>query len=151
MQYWILRAGWADGFDLPGDFAHHPTAIRVTIQAAKERWPDRRLVALFEPRSNTTVTKRFQPEITQALAGADEVILGPIHRPEKTPAEERLDRAVVCDDLAQLGIPGMYSDHVEEILEHVIKSDRGGCVFLILSNGAFGGLFARLKEELGER
>ena len=73
------------GVSVYDDFAHHPTAIRVTIQAAKERWPDRRLVALFEPRSNTTVTNRFQPEITQALAGADEVILGPIHRAERTP------------------------------------------------------------------
>ena len=88
------------------DFAHHPTAIRVTIQAAKERWPDRRLVALFEPRSNTTVTNRFQPEITQALAGADEVILGPIHRAEKTPEKDRLDREEVCADLARDGKTG---------------------------------------------
>jgi len=49
-----------------------------------------------------------------------------------------------------MGKPGMYSDEVEEIVEHVTQSDRGGNVFLILSNGAFGGLFARLKEELGE-
>jgi UDP-N-acetylmuramate: L-alanyl-gamma-D-glutamyl-meso-diaminopimelate ligase len=132
------------------DFAHHPTAIRVTIQAAKERWPDRRLVALFEPRSNTTVTNRFQAEITEALAGAEEVILGPIHRPEKTPENERLDRKGICGDLAGAGITGMYSDDIEEIVEHVIRSDHGGKVFLILSNGAFGGLFGRLKEKLGE-
>jgi UDP-N-acetylmuramate: L-alanyl-gamma-D-glutamyl-meso-diaminopimelate ligase len=131
------------------DFAHHPTAIRVTIQAARERWPDRRLIALFEPRSNTTVTNRFQPEITQALAGADEVILGPIHRAERTPEKDRLDRKGVCADLAQIGIPGMYSDEVEEIVEHVTRSHHGGNVFLVMSNGAFGGLFPRLKEELG--
>ncbi len=130
------------------DFAHHPTAIRVTIQAARERWPDRRLVALFEPRSNTTVTNRFQPEITQALAEADEVIIGPIHRAERTPEKDRLDREAACADLAQMGKPGMYSDDVEEIVEHVTRSNHGGKVFLILSNGAFGGLFARLKEEL---
>jgi UDP-N-acetylmuramate: L-alanyl-gamma-D-glutamyl-meso-diaminopimelate ligase len=140
----------SDGDLFVSDFAHHPTAIRVTIQAAKERWPDRRLVALFEPRSNTTVTKRFQPEITQALAGADEVILGPIHRPEKTPEKDRLDRGGICRDLAELGIPGMYSDDVEDLVEHVVRSERGGNVFLILSNGAFGGLFARLREELEE-
>ena len=132
------------------DFAHHPTAIRVTIQAAKERWPDRRLVALFEPRSNTTVTNRFQPEITQALAGADEVILGPIHRAERTPEKDRLDREAVCRELARMGIPGLYTDDVEEIVEHVTRSDLGGNVFLVLSNGAFGGLFARLKHELEE-
>ena len=81
---------------------------------------------------------------------ADEVILGPIHRADRTPEKDRLDRGEVCDDLAQLGKPGMYSDDVEEIVEQVIRSDHGGNLFLILSNGAFGGLFARLKEELGE-
>ena len=60
------------------------------------------------------------------------------------------DRDGVCGDLAKMGIPGMYSDDVEEIVEHVTRSDHGGNVFLVLSNGAFGGLFARLKEELGE-
>ncbi len=132
------------------DFAHHPTAVRVTIQAAKERWPDRRLVVLFEPRSNTTVTNRFQPELTEALAEADEVMIGPIHRAEKTPEKDRLDRDKACNDLAQLGIPGMYSDDVETIVDHVVRSDPGGNLFLVLSNGAFGGLFARLKEELPE-
>ena len=132
------------------DFAHHPTAIRVTIQAAKERWPDRRLVALFEPRSNTTVTNRFQVEITDALAGADEVVIGPIHRPEKTPEEERLHRGGICRDLEKRGVPGMFSDEIDEIVERVATIERGGKVFLILSNGAFGGLFARLTEELGE-
>ena len=131
------------------DFAHHPTAIRATIQAAKERWPDRRLVALFEPRSNTTVTRRFQPEITQALAGADEAIIGPIHRAERTPPDERLDREKVCRDLAQKGSSAMFTDDVEEIVAQVIRNCHGGQVFLILSNGAFGGLFARLAEELG--
>ena len=131
------------------DFAHHPTAIRVTIEAAKERWPDRELVALFEPRSNTTVTNRFQSEITEALAGADEIIIGPIHRAERTPEEERLDRDGACRNLNEMGKPAMYTDDVEEVVEHVVQADRGGKVFLILSNGAFGGLFGRLKEELG--
>jgi UDP-N-acetylmuramate: L-alanyl-gamma-D-glutamyl-meso-diaminopimelate ligase len=130
------------------DFAHHPSAMRVTIEAARERWPDRRLVALFEPRSNTTVTNRFQPEITEALAGADEAIIGPIHRAGRTPAEERLDREEVCRHLMQIGKPGMFADDIEEIVEHVARANRGGQVFLIMSNGAFGGLFARLQEEL---
>ncbi len=100
-------------------------------------------------RSNTTVTNRFQPEITQALAGADEVIIGPIHRAERTPEGDRLDREQICSDLAELGKPGIYSDDIEEIVEQVVRSDQGGCVFLILSNGAFGGVFGRLEEELG--
>jgi UDP-N-acetylmuramate: L-alanyl-gamma-D-glutamyl-meso-diaminopimelate ligase len=95
------------------------------------------------------VTKRFQPEITQALAGADEAMIGPIHRAERTPADERLDREKICRDLEQMGIPGMFADDVEEIVERVTRFHPGGHVFLILSNGAFGGLFARLQEELG--
>ena len=64
------------------DFAHHPTAIKGTIDAAKQRWPDRSLTVLVEPRSNTMATNEHQNQLPDALKGADRVIIGPIFRAE---------------------------------------------------------------------
>ncbi len=81
-----------NGVTFVDDFAHHPTAIRETIGAARERWPQARLVVLFEPRSNTTVTRAFQGEMEASFAGADVVWLGLIYRGDRIPEAERLDR-----------------------------------------------------------
>jgi UDP-N-acetylmuramate: L-alanyl-gamma-D-glutamyl-meso-diaminopimelate ligase len=78
------------------DFGHHPTAVRETLSALRRRHPGRRLLACLEPRSNTARTRAWQAELPGALAEAEEVFIGPIHRAEKTPAAERLDLAAVC-------------------------------------------------------
>ena len=67
--------GSSAGVLVVDDFAHHPTAVRETIRAVRGRYPDRRIVAVFEPRSNTSRRKVFQREFTAALSGADEAIL----------------------------------------------------------------------------
>ncbi len=128
------------------DFAHHPTAIRETIAAARLRWPDGRIRVLFEPRSNTTVTRRFQRDLTEAFSGADDVWLGPIYRAERIPEEERLDRAAVADALRRRGLVAQFSDDVTAIVREVIATGKRGDVVLVLSNGAFGGIHARFKE-----
>ena len=78
------------------DFGHHPTAVRETLIALRRRYPGRKLLACLEPRSNTARTRAWQVELPGALAEADEVFIGPIHRAEKTLAAERLDLAAVC-------------------------------------------------------
>ncbi len=59
--------GEASGVLVVDDFAHHPTAIRVTIDAARHRWPGRRLWAVFEPRSNTMRRKVFEADLAASL------------------------------------------------------------------------------------
>ena len=81
------------------DFGHHPTAVRETLAALRRRYPGRKLLACLEPRSNTARTRAWQAELPGALAEADEVFIGPIHRAEKTPAAERLDLAAVCAEV----------------------------------------------------
>lgn len=136
----------AVGMTFIDDFAHHPTAIRETIAAARMRWPDRRLRVLFEPRSNTTVTSRFQDDLTAAFAGADEVWLGPIHRADRIPTEERLDRAALTETLRGQGIAAQYLDDVAAMAQEVLRGGKPGDIVLILSNGAFGGIHARFKS-----
>ncbi|MFP4502160.1 MAG: UDP-N-acetylmuramate--L-alanine ligase [Candidatus Hydrogenedentota bacterium] len=131
------------------DFAHHPTAIRGTIAAARARWPGRSLRVLFEPRSNTTVTNRFHAELTEALAGADEVWLGPIHRAARIPEPERLDRAQLVAALRERGVVAGYDDDVEALVAAVLEAPPRGEVVLILSNGAFGGIYAHFRDAAG--
>ncbi len=132
------------------DFAHHPTAIRETIAGARERWPGRRLRVLCEPRSNTMVTNRFQHETAQALAAADDVVIGPIHRADTIPAANRLDRAEVCRLIQAEGVPAAACDDPADIVARLHASVTPGDIILICSNGAFGGLYARLRETFAD-
>lgn len=136
----------AEGITYIDDFAHHPTAIRETIAAARDHWPDRRIRVLFEPRSNTTVTKRFQQDMTDAFVGADEVWLGPIYRAERIPEEERLDRAALAASLCKRGVPCHASNSVAEIVAEVRGTEQPGDIVLVLSNGAFGGIYRQFHE-----
>ncbi|MCC6487016.1 MAG: UDP-N-acetylmuramate:L-alanyl-gamma-D-glutamyl-meso-diaminopimelate ligase [Candidatus Hydrogenedentes bacterium] len=138
----------AKGVTFIDDFAHHPTAIRETIAAARMRWPGRRLLVLFEPRSNTTVTKRFQNEMREAFAQADAVWLGPIHRAETIPPEDRLDRDALAAALNKAGIDAHAASSVDEIVTAIVSNARPDDVVLILSNGAFGGIYAKLRAAL---
>lgn len=135
----------ANGVIFIDDFAHHPSAIRETIAAARARWPERRLWVLFEPRSNTTVTNRFQRELEEAFRGADELWLGPIHRIEKIPEAERLDREALVESLRCSGVGAHCATQVDDISEDVLARMRDGDVVLIMSNGAFGGIYDRFR------
>jgi len=73
------------------DFAHHPTAVRATIEAARGRWPKRRLWAILEPRSNSMRRKVFQESLPKALALADRVVLGGVFRAQQLGDENRMD------------------------------------------------------------
>lgn len=139
----------ANGVTFVDDFAHHPTAIRETIAAARDRWPGSRLRVLVEPRSNTMVRSHHRHDLVTALAGADEVNLGPTYRAERIPEADRLDREGVVGDLIQKGIEGRVYDDIPQLAEDVLRSAQRGDIVLILSNGAFGGIYDRFREAAG--
>jgi len=136
----------ANGVIFVDDFAHHPTAIRETIAAAKKRWPDRPLTVLFEPRSNTTVTNTFHAELVEAFALGDRVWLGPIYRSERIAEETRLDRANLVATLEERGTVAGHTDDTAEILQDLTKNLPEDAVVLILSNGAFDGIYQTIRE-----
>lgn len=136
----------ANGITFIDDFAHHPTAIRETIAAARARWPKHRLWVLFEPRSNTVVTNQFQDQIRDALAGADELWIGPLHRAESIPQDQRLDRATITQQLTNTIASAQHTDDVDHILTDVTTRAATGDVILIMSNGAFGGIYQKLRQ-----
>lgn len=128
------------------DFAHHPTAIREAIAAARLRWPDRRLLVAFEPRSNTTVTKKFQPDLVEAFSGAHALWLGPIYRSDSIPDETRLDRHALARELTAAGCDTRVSDDVDAIVDGIEGQAAEHTVVLILSNGAFGGIYGKIRS-----
>ena len=84
--------GEACGVLVVDDFAHHPTAIRETLRAARTRFTGRRVWALLEPRSNTLRRNVFEGELVDALANADRVILAEVYRQEKIPEAATMSR-----------------------------------------------------------
>jgi UDP-N-acetylmuramate: L-alanyl-gamma-D-glutamyl-meso-diaminopimelate ligase len=130
------------------DFAHHPTAVRETIRAVRGRYPGRRIVAVFEPRSNTSRRKVFQREFTAALSEADEVILAGVFGAETIPPQERLSPEEVAAELRASGRPAQVIPEVDGIVSRLAASCREGDIVLIMSNGGFGGIQEKLAAAL---
>jgi UDP-N-acetylmuramate: L-alanyl-gamma-D-glutamyl-meso-diaminopimelate ligase len=133
------------------DFAHHPTAVRETLQAVRDFYRPARLWAIYEPRSATSRRNIFQREIAEALSVADCIAIPALYRPEKVPEAERLDVSRVVDDLRGLGRVAWNLESVEGIIEQVCAEAHAGDYILILSNGGFGGIYERLPAALAKR
>ncbi|MFH1010929.1 MAG: Mur ligase family protein [bacterium] len=125
------------------DFAHHPTAIASAIDAVREGFPRRRLIAVFEPRSNTTVRNYFQKELADALGRADAVLLGTIHREAQIPKEQRLDVAELERTLSEKGrrFAHLMNDEIPDWL--LSESGKEPTAILFMSNGSFSGIQRR--------
>ncbi len=140
--------GISGGVTVVDDFGHHPTAIRETLRALRVRYPGQRILAIFEPRSNTTRRNVFQSELVAAFSDADLVVVSQVDRLEQLPADERLDPTRLMADLKTLGKPSAYLPNVDAIIDHAAKSVQGGDIICVFSNGGFGNIHARLLERL---
>ena len=138
------------GVLLIDDFAHHPTAVRETIEAVKAAYPGRRLWAVFEPRSNTSKRNIFEKEFADALALADRILVAGLYQPEKVPEGERLSvenvvREINCrsaDDRAR------RVENAVEIADYVAKNAKAGDVVLVMSNGGFDAVQEKILQAL---
>ena len=140
--------GEPGGVLLVEDFAHHPTAIRLTIDAARTRWPGRKLWAAVEPRSNTMRRKVFQHALPDSLALADEVLFGPVSRAQLLGDDDRLAPETIAQSIRDRGLPARALDTSAEIADYIASHAVEGDVVLIMSNGSFDGLTAKLTESL---
>jgi UDP-N-acetylmuramate: L-alanyl-gamma-D-glutamyl-meso-diaminopimelate ligase len=137
------------GVLLVDDFAHHPTAVKATIEAARGRWPDRRIWAILEPRSNSMRRKIFQETLPQALALADRVILAGVFRSQQLGDENRLDPETVAKSVRALGKEARVFGSSDEIAGALAAESKPGDLLLVMSNGSFDGLCDKLMEKLG--
>ena len=138
------------GIMVVDDFAHHPTAVRATIEAARGRWPKRRLWAVLEPRSNSMRRKVFQESLPKALALADRVVLGGVFRAQQLGDENRLDPESVAESVRELGRDARVLAGSEAISEFLSAEAREGDLLLIMSNGSFDGLCEKLVRKLDQ-
>ena len=140
--------GEANGVLVVEDFAHHPTAIRLTLEAARTRWPGRKLWAAFEPRSNTMRRKVFQDALMESLATADSVALGPVDRPQLLADSERLSPEEIAETLRNRGREAKAFADADQIADYFAANTKPGDLVMVMSNGSFGGLCRKLLDRL---
>jgi UDP-N-acetylmuramate: L-alanyl-gamma-D-glutamyl-meso-diaminopimelate ligase len=139
--------GEKKGILVVDDFAHHPTAVRETIQAVKDRY-GRRLIAVFEPRSNSSRRNIFQDSYASSFDQADLTFIPEPPLTEKIPIQERFSSAKLVEDLQRRGLEAFCFPNTDLLLDEVLKEIRAGDVVLFMSNGSFDNLPARLLNKL---
>jgi UDP-N-acetylmuramate: L-alanyl-gamma-D-glutamyl-meso-diaminopimelate ligase len=136
------------GISVYDDFAHHPTAVRETLKALRQKHPTGKLIAVFEPRSATACRNLHQREYAECWDDADLVLFAPLGR-DNLPPDERLDLAAVAQTLATRGRRALLMPSVDAILAELTAAAQPGDTIALLSNGAFGGIYAKLLAQLG--
>lgn len=143
--------GEPGGVLIVDDFAHHPTAIRATIQATRDRWPGRRIWAAFEPRSNTLRRNIFEEPLAESLSLADGIVLGPVSRAQLLSDTERLSPERVVARLIAQGRQAAALPSADAAVEHLAEIVHKGDLVLVMSNGSFDGLCSKLVARLSEK
>jgi UDP-N-acetylmuramate: L-alanyl-gamma-D-glutamyl-meso-diaminopimelate ligase len=132
------------------DFAHHPTAVRETIEAVKSAYRGRKIWAVFEPRSNTSKRNIFEHEFADALALADQVVLANVYQPEKVPDTERLSVENVAGLINRRSASpkARVIGGAAAIASQLANAAEPGDVVLVMSNGAFDSVHEKILQAL---
>jgi UDP-N-acetylmuramate: L-alanyl-gamma-D-glutamyl-meso-diaminopimelate ligase len=139
--------GVVDGVGVYDDFAHHPTAIAETLAGVRSAYPDRRVWAIFEPRSATACRRIFQSDFVRAFKDADRVVLPGIFR-SILPQDEQLDVEQVIADLKAAGKDARFIPQVDDIVATVAREARAGDLVVVMSNGGFENIHQKLLTAL---
>jgi UDP-N-acetylmuramate: L-alanyl-gamma-D-glutamyl-meso-diaminopimelate ligase len=144
--------GVAAGVTVIDDFAHHPTAVAGTIEAISQKYAGSRVVALLEPRTNTSRRALFQDDYVNALSRADRVAIAevgdePIYSITGE-VTECLSALAVAEALRDRGCEARAFEGIDEIVDWVVSGRQEGDVVLVMSNGAFGGIWEKLLTAL---
>jgi UDP-N-acetylmuramate: L-alanyl-gamma-D-glutamyl-meso-diaminopimelate ligase len=136
------------GVTVIDDFAHHPTAIRETIDAIRQKYKGRRIVAVFEPRSYTAQRREFQNDYVRAFRDADEIVFASLFRPDRYTKETALDLKQLVRDLGSNGKGAKELKDADAIVADLTPRLKKRDVVLIMSNGGFGGIHQKLLDAL---
>jgi UDP-N-acetylmuramate: L-alanyl-gamma-D-glutamyl-meso-diaminopimelate ligase len=140
--------GVVRGITVMDDFAHHPTAVRETLRAVRPFYPDGKILAVFEPRTNTSMRDVFQNVYPEAFDAADAVW---VRRPpllEKIPRGQRFSSERLAADLVARGKAARCFDDTGGIVAHLTRAARPGDLILVMSNGGFDNIHQRLLAAL---
>jgi UDP-N-acetylmuramate: L-alanyl-gamma-D-glutamyl-meso-diaminopimelate ligase len=142
--------GVVQGVRMIQDFAHHPTAVDLTIKATRRRYPDQSLHVCFEPRSSSSRRDVFFEGYTKAFDAASRVYIAPVYAPERVPEGQLLDVVKLAATLRDRGLEARACTNIEGLAHAVLEQASPGDTVLLLSSGSFGGLADRLLESLGD-
>jgi UDP-N-acetylmuramate: L-alanyl-gamma-D-glutamyl-meso-diaminopimelate ligase len=137
-----------NGVTIIDDFAHHPTAIRETLRALRAVYPQARLWAILEPRSNTLRRKVLASDLVASLRLADRVVLAGVYQQQRIAESERLHPEEVVAVLNAEGTRAELFPDVEAIINGIAPEVQPGDVVAILSNGGFDGIYEKLPARL---
>jgi UDP-N-acetylmuramate: L-alanyl-gamma-D-glutamyl-meso-diaminopimelate ligase len=140
--------GEIKGVTVIDDFAHHPTAVRETLRALRMRYPGRRLVAVFEPRSATSRRKVFQKDYADAFFEADSIFIAAPFDQSKISSGDQFSSEELVDNLEERGKRARLMETVESGVPLVARDSVSGDVVAVLSNGGFGGFIPKLLDAL---
>jgi UDP-N-acetylmuramate: L-alanyl-gamma-D-glutamyl-meso-diaminopimelate ligase len=130
------------------DFAHHPTAVRETIRAVKSVHSTGRLIAVFEPRTNTSMRSIFQNEYPQSFEMADLICIRQPPLLKKIPPGQRFSSRQLVNDLKSRGKDAHYFPDTDAIIAFLSTTAKPQDLILIMSNGGFDNIHQRLLESL---
>ena len=139
--------GVAGGVTVYDDFAHHPTAVGATLAGLRAAHPASRIRAVFEPRSASSCRRVFQRDFARAFEGADDVIVAAVYR-STLPEAERLSPDELVRDLTAAGRSARHIPDVDDIVRTLVRERRDGDLIVMMSNGPFGGIHAKLLAAL---
>jgi UDP-N-acetylmuramate: L-alanyl-gamma-D-glutamyl-meso-diaminopimelate ligase len=142
--------GEARGVTVIDDFAHHPTAVRETIAAVRQRYGDRPLVTIFEPRSYTAQRREFQRAYQDAFGAADQIVLAGLFHPERYTAQTAMNPQELVEGWKAEGKEAWYIPDPDEIVAHLAPRLHNREVVLVMSNGGFGGIHDKLLHALAD-
>lgn len=138
-----------EGVRIIDDFAHHPTAVRETLQAIRLRYPGDRLIAVYEPRSLTSRQRVFQHDYASAFVDADIAIIADLFDPSRFAEEDRLSTEDLVSAIRERGTESIFVPTADEIVWHLGPRLTRGDTVVIMSNGGFDGIHEKLMKSIG--
>ena len=143
--------GEVGGVTVVDDFAHHPTAVGMTLEGLRQAYPRARLWVVFEPRSATTRRRVFQEAYVDALSRADRVVIAEVHRRDELAAHERLSEERLVEALKARGVAAWFHPDTASIVAQVSGEAQDGDLVVVMSNGGFDNIHERLLTALRQK
>lgn len=143
--------GVEKGVTVIDDFAHHPTAVEETLKALRIKFPENRIIAIFEPRTWSSRLAVFQEPYSKAFKLADYVIIAGVYNASKaSEIGKTLDVHKLVETLKQQGKLASFYPDADTIVREIVPELQSGDVVAIMSNGGFGGIHEKLLNALKE-
>jgi UDP-N-acetylmuramate--alanine ligase len=144
-----VALGAGQSLMLVDDYAHHPRELAATLAAAREGWPGRRLVLVFQPHRYTRTQEQFE-DFVQVLSQADVLVLGEVYPAGESPIEGADSRSLSRAIRVRGQVDPIFVEPLEDLPEVLRGLVRPGDILLVLGAGDIGSVAAALPQQLAQ-